>query len=67
MVDAQGFVDNDTRDSTLTRLMALPENKCCFDCQQKNPKWCSSNIGVFLCYQCTSKHRSMGVHVSFVR
>merc|ERR1712087_674192 len=39
----------------------------CFDCKQKNPKWCSSNIGIFICYQCTSKHRTMGVHISFVR
>lgn len=39
----------------------------CFDCKSKNPKWASSNIGIFLCYQCTSVHRNFGVHISFVR
>jgi len=61
------FVDNPVRDAVIERLLQDPENKVCFDCKSKNPKWSSSNIGIFLCYQCTSKHRSMGVHISFVR
>ena len=39
----------------------------CFDCKKKNPKWASANIGIFLCYDCTSNHRNYGVHISFVR
>ena len=39
----------------------------CFDCKKKNPKWASANIGIFLCYDCTSNHRNFGVHISFVR
>ena len=61
------FVSDAVRDSVLNRLLALPENKVCFDCDQKNPKWSSSTIGIFLCYQCTSKHREFGTHISFVR
>jgi len=64
---ASEFVSNDIRDGVIAQLLLLPENKYCFDCRSKNPKWCSSNIGVFLCYQCTARHRSMGVHISFVR
>jgi hypothetical protein len=78
MAESTQFVDNEVRDQVIAQLILIPENKVsvqpplklsqvCFDCNQKNPKWCSSNIGVFLCYQCTSKHRSMGVHISFVR
>ena len=51
----------------LDRLLLQQENKVCFDCKSKNPKWASSNIGIFLCYQCTSVHRNFGVHISFVR
>jgi len=64
---ATQFVPEQLRDEVLNKLMALPENKTCFDCKQKNPKWASSNIGIFICYQCTTKHRNMGVHISFVR
>lgn len=43
------------------------DNLMCFDCKSKNPKWCSANMGVFICYTCTSNHRNFGTHISFVR
>lgn len=61
------YVPDDERDAILDRLAQIPENKVCFDCKSKNPKWASSNIGIFLCYPCTSVHRNLGVHISFVR
>ncbi|OMJ70293.1 hypothetical protein SteCoe_31759 [Stentor coeruleus] len=48
-------------------LQSDKENFHCFDCKRSGAQWASVNNSIFLCFDCSSQHRSLGVQTSFVR
>ncbi len=44
-----------------------PFNYKCADCDTKCPRWCSVNLGVFICQTCAGIHRGLGTHISYVK
>ncbi|KAA6411279.1 MAG: zinc finger gcs1 [Lasallia pustulata] len=59
-------VDPETK-SKLLALQKLNGNDRCCDCGAPSPQWASPKFSTFICLTCAGLHRSLGVHISFVR
>lgn len=60
----------DRNRQVLNELLQKEENRLCADCKCEGISenaWASCNIGAFLCQECASIHRSLGVDISRIK
>lgn len=48
-------------------VLQRPGNRVCADCETRDPRWASINLGIFICETCAGIHRDLGTHISKVK
>ena len=48
-------------------VRADDDNRRCCDCGKRNPRWASTNLGCFMCLECSGIHRAIGVHITKIK
>ncbi|EDO07558.1 putative GTPase activating protein for Arf family protein [Babesia bovis T2Bo] len=66
-IDERGHVSYEARDKVFRQLLSQTDNAVCIDCDARNPTWVSITYAVYLCLNCSGRHRQFGSHISFVR
>lgn len=59
--------DQERIKASLKAFIKEEGNRTCAECGAKHPSWASANLGCFFCLRCAGIHRSLGVHISFVK
>ena len=53
--------------SQVAQIRARPGNAHCVECSAQAPQWAAVSHGALICVGCAGLHRSLGVHISFVK
>lgn len=60
-------LNNTKANEFLEHLMNLSYNQSCADCGRKRPSWATLTYSFFICYECSGRHRNLGVQKSKVK